>query len=114
MSSCAASHVRSQRRTATRGPDGLTDLIQSYGVNMKKLFEHNNKLESQMTAFDGKKYFSLAITRRSMSGITQRMWMNMKWLERSASPYRRRPTNFTMSSRRFKENDANGNGDATD
>jgi len=92
----------------------LTDLIQSYGVNMKKLFEHNNKLESQMTAFDGKKYFLYRYYETVHVRHTQRMWMNMKWLERVGKSVPTTTDEFYDVLKAFKENDANGNGDATD
>ena len=92
----------------------LTDLIDNYGVNMKKLFERNNKLDKQMTAYDGKKYFLFRYYETVHVRHTQRMWMDMKWLSNLGLSTPTTTDEFYTVLKAFKDEDANGNGDATD
>ncbi|MEA4890699.1 MAG: extracellular solute-binding protein [Clostridiaceae bacterium] len=92
----------------------LSSLINDYGVNMKKLFERNDKLEKQMTAYDGKKYFLFRYYETVHVTNTQKLWMDMQWLKNLGLQTPKTTDEFYTVLKAFKTEDANGNGDAND
>jgi putative aldouronate transport system substrate-binding protein len=92
----------------------LTPLIDKYGVNLKKLMARNDKLDKRMTAYDGKKYFLFRYYETVHVRHTQRMWMNVKWLERLKLKVPTTTDEFYDVLKAFRDKDANGNGDAKD
>ena len=59
----------------------LTDLIADYGTNMQALAAHNPTFANDMVAYDGGIYFLSRYYETVHTRATQKIWMNMKWLE---------------------------------
>jgi len=92
----------------------LTDLIADYGTNMQALAAHNPKFVDAMTAYDGGVYFLSRYYETVHTRATQKIWMNMKWLENVGMEVPTTTDELVEVLKAFKEQDANGNGDATD
>ena len=100
------------------GSDGvllpLNSYLDQYSVNYKDLFAYNDKLQKQMTAFDGNIYFLPKYWETTHMRHQQRLWMNTKWLENVDMKTPTTIDEFYNVLEAFKEKDANGNGDASD
>ena len=92
----------------------LTSLIDNYTVNIKKLFAENEKIAAMYKCYDGKIYFLARYYETVHVRHSQKMWMNMKWLERLGLKVPETIDEFYNVLKAFKENDANGNGDPND
>ena len=91
----------------------LTDLIEEYGFNIKKLMESEEYASVAGTLYtpDGELYFLPAF---NPSGSMRCIMVNIPWLEQLDM---KAPTNmdeFYEMLTAFKQNDLNGNGDASD
>lgn len=92
----------------------LTDLIEKYGVNMKALKEHNPGFVDELVSYDGGIYFLSRYYETVHMRHTQKIWMNMKWLENVGMDVPTTTEEFYEVLKAFKEQDANGNGDPND
>ena len=92
----------------------LTDLIADYGTNMQALAAHNPTFANDMVAYDGGIYFLSRYYETVHTRATQKIWMNMKWLENVGKEVPTTIDEYYDVLVAFKEQDANGNGDATD
>jgi putative aldouronate transport system substrate-binding protein len=92
----------------------LTDLIDQYGVNMWALREHNPGFCGEMVSYDGGIYFLSRYYETVHTRHTQKIWMNMKWLENVGMEVPNTTEEFYEVLKAFKEQDANGNGDPND
>ena len=90
----------------------LTGLINDYGVNMKALFANYSKLEKQMTAYNGKKYFLFKYFDSVHEKHTQKMWMDMKWLSNLGLSTPTTTDEFYTVLKAFKTQDPNQNSEA--
>lgn len=92
----------------------LTDYIDQYGVNMKALKEHNPAFVDEMVSYDGGTYFLSRYYETVHLRNTQKIWVNQKWLANVNMEVPTTTDEFYEMLKAFKENDANGNGDAND
>ena len=92
----------------------LTELIDKYTVNVKKLISENKKIASMYKCFDGNIYFLARYYETVHVQHTQKMWMNMDWLKRLGLEIPKTTDDFYNVLKAFKEKDANGNGDPDD
>lgn len=92
----------------------LNDLIEEQAINFQLLFEHNDKLKQQMTAFDGNIYFLPRYYESVHVKHYQKMWMNHEWLKNVDKDVPTTTDEFYDVLKAFKEQDANGNGDPND
>jgi putative aldouronate transport system substrate-binding protein len=92
----------------------LENYIKDYGLNMQLLFERQPALENQMKAFDGHIYFLSRYNETVHARATQKLWMDMSWLERLGLEVPVTTNDFYDVLKAFKEQDANGNGDPND
>lgn len=116
----SGSAAMTQDQAVSYGAQGLlvamNDLIDKYGVNTKKLYEYDPNVEKAITAPDGKIYFLPSYTSNAMAhtSLMQRCLVNTKWLDNLNLEVPTTTDEFYEMLRAFKENDANGNGDASD
>lgn len=92
----------------------LEGYIEDYGVNMKALYAHNDTVENQLTCYDGHIYWLGRYYETVHTRSTQKLWMNDKWLENVGMDAPKTTDEFYDVLKAFQEQDANGNGDATD
>ncbi len=94
----------------------LNDFADEYGVNLKNLFEYDDKAESGMTSPDGNiyfmpRYFSYAKSHVSTMG---KCLVNTQWLDTLGLDVPTTTDEFYDMLVAFRDNDANGNGDMDD
>ena len=92
----------------------LENLLADNSINYNALFVHNSKLQSQMNSFDGHTYFLPRYYESVHIRHTQKMWMNMEWLDNLNLSVPTTTDEFYTVLKAFKEQDANGNGDTSD
>jgi putative aldouronate transport system substrate-binding protein len=92
----------------------LEGLIDEYGYNIKKLFEHNETVRPKLTAYDGHIYFLSKYWEGVHDRHVEKMWMNMKWLNNAGMDIPETTEDFYNVLKAFKEKDANENGDPND
>jgi len=92
----------------------INDLIDTYGVEIKRVFQARPELKGQMTAPDGNIYGFHEVQECHHCSYRSRVWMNMQWLENLGLPVPSTTDQFYQTLKAFKEQDANGNGDPED
>ncbi len=90
----------------------LNDLIEEYGVEIKKLFNTIPWFKSSITAPDGNIYALPQIDECFHCYRAQKMWINKKWLDKLGLDIPTTTEEFRTVLRAFKEQDPNGNGKA--
>ena len=92
----------------------VNDLIESQGVNVKKVFAHYPELRAGLTAPDGNIYGLPHINECFHCTYSQKMWYNQKWLDNLGLDVPTTTEEFYQVLLAIKENDVNGNGDPND
>lgn len=92
----------------------LNDLIDKQSVWFKKVLEEQDGLEEYITTPDGHIYSLPNIADGYHNIYPQKMWFNKTWLDNLGLEMPKTTEEFYQVLKAFKENDANGNGDATD
>jgi putative aldouronate transport system substrate-binding protein len=116
----SAGSTFSQDQAVSYGSQGLiialNDLIDTYGVNTKKLFEYDPLAEKAITTPDGSIYFLPSYTSNEMAhtGMVQKCLVNTDWLERLDLKIPTTTEDFYNILVAFRDQDANGNGNAQD
>lgn len=90
----------------------LNDLIEKYGVNIKKLFDTIPWFKNSVTAPDGNIYALPQIDECFHCYYAQKMWINKKWLDKLGLKMPATTEEFRNVLRAFKTRDPNGNGKA--
>ncbi|MFC0394898.1 extracellular solute-binding protein [Paenibacillus mendelii] len=88
----------------------LDELIDRYGVNMKRIFAANPKLRQAITTPDNHIYSLPDINECFHCWYSQKLWVNTEWLERLQLPEPRTAEEFYQMLKAFKTMDPNGNG----
>lgn len=91
----------------------LDDLIDQYGYNFKKLMEEYPEIRRGITMPDGHIY-GMPTLKMGDNMRIMKMYVNEDWLKNLDLSYPETLDEFTEMLRAFKEQDANGNGDASD
>lgn len=98
----------------TYGPQGvlldLTDLIQEYCPNIRKMFEQNVKTRIVSTSPDGKIYSLPFVQELGSNLVYNRHYINRVWLEKLGLDIPETTDEFVEVLRKFKTEDPNGNG----
>ena len=92
----------------------LNDLIDQYAPNLKALFERRPDIKAMVTAPDGNIYSTPYVQEGEDGTIASNIMINVTWLERLGL---QKPTTLVELEEvltKFKEEDANGNGDPND
>jgi len=92
----------------------LTSLIDEHTINIKKQLAESEKIASMLKCYDGNIYFLARYYETVHVRHTQKMWLNMKWLERVGLNIPETTEDFYNVLKAFKNTDANGNGDFND
>ena len=92
----------------------MNDIIEEHGYYTKQVFEQQDKLPGAYTALDGKMYTLPDINECYHCFYSMRAWINQTWLDNLGLEYPNTLEELCEVLRAFKEQDANGNGDATD
>lgn len=93
----------------------LNDLIDNYCVNIKDRWAENPQFKEQMTAPDGKIYgIPSSEAKVGHGAISYKMWLNTTWLEAVGAKQPETTEEFYQVLKAFHDQDANGNGDASD
>ncbi|UVI32639.1 extracellular solute-binding protein [Paenibacillus spongiae] len=88
----------------------LDDLIDRYGLNIKRILSENPKLRQAITAPDNHIYSLPDINECFHCWYSQKLWVNTEWLERLQLPMPRTTEDFYQMLKAFKTQDPNGNG----
>lgn len=91
----------------------LNDLIDQYAPNLKAILDENPEYRKQITAPDGNIY-SLPTINELNPSTYDKLFINKVWLDRLGLEIPTTTEEFEAVLQAFKENDANGNGDASD
>ncbi|MBW7456431.1 extracellular solute-binding protein, partial [Paenibacillus sepulcri] len=96
------------------GQDGvfleLSDLIDKYGTETKKMFEANPLIKQVATASDGKIYSLPYVSDCYHCTVVQKMWIYQPWLDKLGLKMPTTTDEFYNVLKAFKEQDPNGNG----
>ncbi len=107
-----------QTQQAVYGTQGafyaMNDAIDKYGANIDTLFTDIPTLESVLTMGDGNIYALPYCSDTVHTTAPYKLWMNMNWLDNVGAEVPTTVDEFQNVLTLFKEQDANGNGDATD
>ncbi|WP_248930372.1 ABC transporter substrate-binding protein [Paenibacillus hamazuiensis] len=90
----------------------LNDLIDKYGVEMKKMFADNAFYKDLITAPDGKIYALPQVNECYHCMFQQRMWVYKPWLDKLGLKMPETTEDFYEMLKAFKTKDPNGNGKA--
>ncbi|ULL15881.1 extracellular solute-binding protein [Paenibacillus sp. H1-7] len=90
----------------------LNDLIDKYGVEMKKMFDVNPFYKDLITAPDGKIYALPQVNECYHCMYQQRMWIHKPWLDKLGLKMPTTTDEFYEVLKAFKTKDPNGNGKA--
>ena len=103
---------------AIYGPQGvflpLNDMIEEYGVEIKKVFEGSPLVKDLITAPDGNIYGLPQVNECYHCFYSQRAWINQTWLDNLGLPMPQTTDELFDVLMAFKNEDANGNGDPDD
>ncbi len=101
------------------GTDGqlipLNDLIETYGVEMKRVFEEYSDgitLEQMMTSADGNIYYAPSLVVGKISMFPNKLWLNENWLNKLNLEKPTTTDELYNVLKAFKEQDPNGNNKA--
>ncbi|MDR0396759.1 MAG: extracellular solute-binding protein [Oscillospiraceae bacterium] len=92
----------------------LNDLIEEYGVGIKKVFESYPGSEGLITQLDGNIYSLPTVNECYHCTVPEKFWINKAWLENLGLETPTTTDELYEVLKAFKENDANGNGDPDD
>ena len=97
----------------------LNDLIDNYGYYIKEFFEANPDVRKEITAPDGNIYTFVNFIASYSNGIVpNKLWVYKEWLDRyeaeTGNPAPDTPAALRDMLAFFRDNDMNGNGDASD
>ncbi|GGD83398.1 sugar ABC transporter substrate-binding protein [Paenibacillus nasutitermitis] len=96
------------------GKDGvfmpLSNLIDKYGVETKKMFDAVPYAKDTITAPDGNMYGLPQVNECYHCTMSQKMWINQEWLTKLGLQMPATTEEFYQVFKAFKENDPNGNG----
>jgi len=90
----------------------LNDLIDKYGVEIKKMFEANSFYRDLITAPDGNIYALPQVNECYHCMYQQRMWIHKPWLDKLGLDMPTTTDEFYEVLKAFKTRDPNGNGKA--
>ncbi|MCS7461973.1 ABC transporter substrate-binding protein [Paenibacillus doosanensis] len=90
----------------------LNDLIEKYGVEMKKMFQANPFYKDLITAPDGNVYALPQVNECYHCMYQQRMWIQKPWLDKLGLQMPTTTDEFYEVLKAFKTKDPNGNGKA--
>lgn len=90
----------------------LNDLIDKYGLEVKKAFSQLPELKSDITAPDGNIYGLPNINQCYHCSYPQKAWINKVWLDKLNLENPETTDEFYKVMKAFKEQDPNGNGKA--
>ncbi|UUZ87014.1 extracellular solute-binding protein [Paenibacillus sp. P26] len=88
----------------------LNDLIDKYGVEIKKAFQQDPDLKKSITAPDGKIYALPHINECFHCWYSQKVWINTTWLKKLNLQMPTTTEEFYQVLKAFKTQDPNGNG----
>lgn len=88
----------------------LNDLIEKYGVEIKKAFQQDPDLKKSITAPDGKIYALPHINECFHCWYSQKVWINTTWLKKLNLQMPTTTEEFYQVLKAFKTQDPNGNG----
>lgn len=91
----------------------LNDLIDQYAPNLKAILDENPDYKKQITAPDGNIY-SLPTINELNPSTYDKLFINKVWLDKLGLEVPTTTEEFKAVLQAFKDNDANGNGNATD
>ena len=91
----------------------LEGLIEEYAPNFMKLLEYDPTVRGKITASDGHIY-SLPNYSATAQTTHSKLFINKTWLDKLGLEVPETPEEFKAVLQAFKDNDMNGNGDATD
>ena len=93
----------------------LNDLIDEYCVNIQARWADNPQFKEQMTTPDGNIYgIPSSEAKVGHGAVSYKMWMNTEWLDTLNLEMPETTDAFYDVLCAFRDNDVNGNGDATD
>jgi len=90
----------------------LSDYIEKYGVETKKMFETNPAIKPLITLLDGKIYGMPHYNDCYHCSMSQKMWVYQPWLDKLGLKVPETTAEFEAMLKAFKEKDPNGNGKA--
>lgn len=90
----------------------LTDLIEKYGTETKKMFASDPLIKQIATAPDGKIYALPYVSDCYHCTVIQKLWIYTPWLEKLGLDMPTTTEEFHNVLKAFKEQDPNGNGKA--
>jgi putative aldouronate transport system substrate-binding protein len=90
----------------------LNDLIEKYGVNIKKVFDYKPLIKKMVTAPDGNIYALPSVEETFHTSLGQKLWINQAWLTKLGLKMPQTTDEFYEVLKAFKEKDPNGNGKA--
>ncbi|TBL80454.1 ABC transporter substrate-binding protein [Paenibacillus thalictri] len=90
----------------------LNKLIDSYGVETKKVFEMYPEIKKATTAPDGNMYSLSGVDRNPHAMLQQKMWIYTPWLKKLNLEMPQTTDDLEKVLKAFKEMDPNGNGKA--
>jgi putative aldouronate transport system substrate-binding protein len=88
----------------------LNDLIDKYGVEIKKAFQNDPLLQKSITAPDGKIYALPHINDCFHCWYAQKVWINTEWLKKLNLQMPTTTEEYYQVLKAFKTKDPNGNG----
>lgn len=91
----------------------LNDYIDKYGVEFKKVYEAYPQIEDLITLLDGKIYGLPHVNDCYHCSMSQKMWVYQPWLDKLGLAVPTTTEEFYQMLKAFKEQDPNGNGEAT-
>ncbi|TDF92717.1 ABC transporter substrate-binding protein [Paenibacillus piri] len=90
----------------------LNKLIDSYGIETKKLYEMYPEIKKATTAPDGNIYSLSGVDRNPHAMLPQKMWIYTPWLKKLNLEMPKTTDDLEKVLKAFKEMDPNGNGKA--
>jgi putative aldouronate transport system substrate-binding protein len=88
----------------------LNDLIDKYGVELKKAFQDIKHLRSTITAADGNIYSLPMVSETYHGWFGAKMWINTEWLNQLGMKQPTTTEEFYQMLIKFRDNDPNNNG----
>ena len=90
----------------------LNDMIEKWGINMKKIFAENPIVKQRITMPDGNIYDLIEIDECYHCSMNQKMWIYTPWLDKLNLKMPETTDDFYNVLKAFKTRDPNGNGAA--
>jgi putative aldouronate transport system substrate-binding protein len=92
----------------------LNDYIDKYGYATKQVFAYNSAIEKSAVAPNGSIYGLPAVNECFHCSMPYKLWVDQTWLDNLGIEMPKTTEDFYQMLKRFKEEDANGNGDLND